>query len=226
MRKCLFIQARLNSKRLPNKVLMKINGKHLLKYLLERIEKIPNLFFTIVTSKNKSDDDIYNFCQQNNINCFRGPLKNVSKRMLEAAMFYNADYFIRINGDSPFIDKSIIIKAIQIFEKGNYDLVTNVFKRTYPIGQSVEIIRTETFKTAFEKMSSQEHFEHVTKYFYENSSYYKIKNFSNKIDLSSYRLVVDLNEDFKRIKYIINEMKKSHHYYTFEDLIKIYPKSS
>ena len=226
MKKCLFIQARLSSKRLPKKVLKKICGKHLLKYLLDRVEKIPNITIVIVTSKNKSDDRIYKFCLKNNISCYRGPLRNVSKRMLEAATYFNADFFVRINADSPLIDPSIIEKALDIFEFGNFDLVTNVLNRSYPIGQSVEIVKTKIFKKIYEKMSTKEHFEHVTKYFYENSSKYYIKNFSHNIDLSKYSLAVDSSDDFERISNIINQMKKPHYDYSFEELINLYQKTN
>jgi spore coat polysaccharide biosynthesis protein SpsF (cytidylyltransferase family) len=224
--KHLFIQARLNSERLPRKVLKKLNGKYLLEYLIERIKKISNLNFTIATSSKATDDPIFEYCSRNKISCFRGPLEDVSKRMLDAATYFKADYFIRISGDSPLIDVDIINQAINIFENGNFDLVTNIYPRSFPVGQSVEAIRTKSYKRAYKKMNTLEHFEHVTKYYYENSSDFKIKNFKNNLDYSSYRLVVDSNEDFKRMSNIINRMKRSHHTYTVEDLIKIYPKSN
>ena len=51
---------------------------------------------------------------------------------------------MRISGDSPLIDPSIILKGVGLYKSGSYDLITNIFPRSYPVGQSVEIIRTDS----------------------------------------------------------------------------------
>jgi spore coat polysaccharide biosynthesis protein SpsF (cytidylyltransferase family) len=134
------------------------------------------------------------------------------------------DVFVRVCGDSPMLDQKLIDQGVKLFN-GEYDLVTNTLPRSYPVGQSVEVIRTSTFEKVYEKMSRPDHFEHVTKYFYENSDEFRIKNFSNDKDLSSYRLVVDTPEDLKRIEKIIGSMTRPHTEYSFDDFIELYPSS-
>ena len=60
----ILIYARLNSKRLPNKVLLKINAKPLIQIIIERIKNITkfNLPIIVVTSNQKSDDPLAKFC--------------------------------------------------------------------------------------------------------------------------------------------------------------------
>jgi spore coat polysaccharide biosynthesis protein SpsF (cytidylyltransferase family) len=135
---------------------------------------------------------------------------------------YNLDAFVRVCGDSPLIDPKLIDQGVKLFN-GNYDLVTNIWPRSYPLGQSVEISRTSTFKKIFEKMSKPDHFEHVTKYYYEHSDKFKIKNFSNNTDLSNYCLAVDTPEDLKRFEKIIFSMTKPQTKYNLDDLIELYP---
>ena len=144
-------------------------------------------------------------------------------RLLETIKLKKAKSFVRINGDSPLLDPKIVNRAIQTYRKGDYDLVTNVFPRSFPVGQSVEVIRTSSFVTAYKKMSTTDHFEHVTKYYYEHPDEFRIRNFSNERDLSSYRLVVDTLEDLKRIEEIICSMTKPHTEYSLNDLIDLYP---
>ena len=72
-------------------------------------------------------------------------------------------------------------------------------------------------------MSTTDHFEHVTKYYYEHPDEFRIRNFSNERDLSSYRMVIDTPEDLKRIKEIICSMTKPHTEYSLNDLIDLYP---
>ena len=219
----IIIQARISSVRLAGKVLYEIKGKKLLEYIFNRLSFITDSKIIVATSNTLDDDAIENICNENNVECYRGSLPNVSDRFLKAAKYFNADCFVRINGDSPLIDYNIINKAIDIFKENNYDLVTNTCPRSFPIGQSVEVVKTTTLKKIYKKMSTPDHFEHVTKYFYENLSDFKIKNFINNRDLSNYRLVVDTRHDFDRMKKIIYNMDKQHTEYRMDDLIKLYP---
>jgi len=217
----------MSSQRYPGKVLYKINGKPLLHYLLTSLKKCKNADqIVIATSIDSKDDFIEAFCIENGVTCFRRDLEDVAKRMLKAAKTVKADAFVRINGDSPLLDPRVVEQAISIYQNGNYDLVTNTFPRSFPVGQSVEVIKTSTFELAYQKMTKSDEFEHITKYFYNHSDDYKIYNFKNNINLSHYRLVVDTLEDMDRFEQIINSMDKPHTDYCMNDIIALYPMSS
>ena len=51
--------------------------------------------------------------------------------------------FVRISADSPLIDPSLIDKAVTLFKKNRFDIVTNVFPRTFPKGFSVEVVNSK-----------------------------------------------------------------------------------
>ncbi len=217
------IQARFSSKRLAGKVLHNLCGKPILKYLVESLGQCTSINQVfVITSTDLSDDSVVSFCEKNGADYYRGPLENVAKRMLDAANYFNLESFVRINGDSPLLNSKILDQGISIFLKDEYDLVTNTFPRTFPVGQSVEVIKTRSFEKAYEKMSSPDHFEHVTKYYYDHPNEFKIKNFSNDDNLSSYRLVVDTAEDLHRMEKIIGSMTKDHTDYGLYELIELY----
>jgi spore coat polysaccharide biosynthesis protein SpsF len=78
------IQARMNSKRLPGKVLKKIFNQEMLNLLIERLKKSKKISSIIVATSNKNSDiKIVNFCKKNRVEYFRGNLQNVSFRFLE-----------------------------------------------------------------------------------------------------------------------------------------------
>ena len=158
-----------------------IYGKPLIKHVITRVQKAKKITKIIVaTSKNKSDDKLVEYLKKIKVQYFRGNLDNVAKRIVDTAEHQKKLYFLRINGDSPLIDPDIIDKAISIFEKNkSYHLISNVFPRTFPKGQSVEIIRTKILKKHLKHMNKIEK-EHVTQYFYKNSDIFLIKNFANK----------------------------------------------
>ena len=139
------IQARSSSKRFKNKVFCKIFNKTLIEHVINNVRNSKLVKKIVVTtSKEKSDQKLFKLLKSKNVNVFRGSLNNVSKRVLDAAKKYKSKYFLRVNGDSPMIDSTLIDKAIRIHKKNkSFDLITNVFPRTFPSGQSVEIIRAK-----------------------------------------------------------------------------------
>ena len=80
------IQSRLSSKRLPAKSLLPINGCPLVMYCCKRV-KINNEFNLIVaTSNDNSDDYLNDVISQNDIEVYRGSLKNVLSRFYEISL--------------------------------------------------------------------------------------------------------------------------------------------
>ena len=204
------IQARASSRRFKNKVMKLIYGKPLLWYVLQSVGKSKKIKKIVVaTSNKKSDDKIVKFLIKNKIEVFRGSLPNVAKRLLEAAKIQKVKHFMRISADSPFIDYRIIDRSININKKSNYkyDLITNVFPRSYPSGMSVEIIKTNLLKKMLKFFSKFEK-EHVTPFFYKNYNKFKIKNFKTtkkfKIKYS-----IDYPSDMRNLKGFFKNFNKS-----------------
>ncbi len=195
------IQARSSSKRFTNKVLYPIYGKPLIFHLIDNLQKTKKKINIVVsTSNHKSDDKLANLLRLNNINVYRGSLLNVALRLFNTAKKYNSNYFVRISGDSPLFDFRILDKALLIKKKiKRFDIVSNVFPRTFPKGQSVEIIRTSIIKKNLSKFNIN-HKEHVTSYFYENSSKFRIKNFINNYKYTPLKLSIDTINDLNKIK--------------------------
>ena len=204
------IQARSNSQRFPKKIFKKIGNISILQRIITSMKKVKQIrSFVIATTKNKSDLKIIQISKKNKINFYQGDEKNVASRYYEILKKTKYKYFLRVNGDSPFLDYKIVNKLISIKKKkSNYDILTNVFKRSFPRGQSVEIIKTNTFIDNFKNIKAHSDLEHVTSFFYKNFKKFKIYNYKNKINLSKINLSVDTKEDFNKIKKIFNETNK------------------
>ncbi|MDC0939987.1 NTP transferase domain-containing protein [Candidatus Pelagibacter sp.] len=198
------IQARTGSKRLKNKVLIDVNKKPLIWYVINQVKKAKNVKKIIIAiPKKNSNDRLYQFLKNNNNLVFRGNEKNVADRMVSAAKEYNAKYFVRISGDSPLINPKLIDKLIKEKKKYlNYDIITNVFPRSFASGQSVEIIRTKILEKNIRYMKTTEK-EHVTIFFYKNYKNYKIKNVFNISKKKQIKNSVDTKYDLKKLRHLI-----------------------
>lgn len=178
----ILVYARLSSKRLPNKVLIKINSKTILSLVIERIKIISKYKIPIVvcSSNNKSDDKLINYCKRNHINFFRGSLNNVFQRTVECSHKYNFESFVRVCADRPFFDVRLMDKMIKKFKEKKHDIVTNQFPRTYPKGLACEIANINIFKNLDKSRILKLDKEHIFNFFYRNNKNYRIFNFSLK----------------------------------------------
>jgi spore coat polysaccharide biosynthesis protein SpsF len=217
------VQARMSSQRFPGKMLHRIAGKPMQQYLLERLNRCDCLDAIVVaTSTNESDAPIADFCYSCGVACYQGSLLNVASRFNEVLDLYGFDGFVRISGDSPLLDQRLIERALEIFVQNDLDLVTNVLKRTYPKGQSVEVLRRETFQAAYKQMGEDSEFEHVTKYFYKNQNDFKIFNFESGYHYGRIQLSVDTPQDMERFATIVAQMNRPHWVYTLDEILEIY----
>lgn len=198
---CVCVQARLSSKRLPEKVLKKVNELNILELLTKRLSKArdPSQIY-ILTSNDKSDNKLVKFCQSKGLKFFRGDLDNVYKRYRDFLKINNYQALVRISADSPLLDDKILKRMINLFLKKNYDIVTNVFPKTFPSGQSIEIIDRKCFLGLQPNKLNKSQREHVTKYFYENDKFYKIFNVTCDYNHLNIKLSIDSPDDFDKLK--------------------------
>jgi spore coat polysaccharide biosynthesis protein SpsF len=214
------IQARMSSRRLPGKVLAPIDGRPMLGYLLDRLAHSRGLDgVCVATSDSISDDPIAAFCTSQLIPCYRGALDDVVARLVAAAEQSNADAFVRISGDSPLLDPDLVTQAVALFRGKVPDLVSNVVIRTFPKGQSVEVINTSTMRTTLPRLVGADEHEHVTLHFYRNRKDFRVVSFERDIDASHIQLSVDTQEDLFRVQELLSRFKRPHWSYGVDEVL-------
>lgn len=205
MRVGAIVQARFSSQRLPGKVLRPLCGKPVLAHLLDRLGRCAALdLVAVATSSERSDDAVAEFCAGAGIGCHRGPLDDVLARFVEAAAHFELDGVVRLGGDSPLLDPALVTHAVKTFRRGNWDLVTNVQIRSFPKGQSVEVISAAALAQAAAKARSASEREHVTPYLYAHPESFRIRNLVARVPRPALQLSIDTAEDFARVEAIID----------------------
>jgi spore coat polysaccharide biosynthesis protein SpsF (cytidylyltransferase family) len=216
------VQARMGSTRLPGKILKIINGKSLLFYEFDRLKKIKHeVTFLLATTVNEIDNPLEKFAQENDLEFFQGSEEDVLDRFYQGCRRLNADIVVRITGDCPLIDPSVIDDALDLILANNYDYVSNVHPATYPDGLDVEVFPFSVLEKMWREATLKSEREHVTPYIYTHPDLFTMHNFEYKVDLSKYRLTVDEIEDFKLISHIITHFAESWNDFTVDDVIKL-----
>jgi spore coat polysaccharide biosynthesis protein SpsF len=161
----------------------------------------------VATSSHPSDDAVAGYCADARVACFRGDLDDTAGRLVAAAEWASFEAFARVSGDSPLLDPRIVDRAIRLHrDTPRADLVTNVMPRTFPVGESVEVIATDLLRTTSAVFERPSHREHVTQYFYEHADDFDIVNFSWSRDESHVRLAVDTVEDAERVEEVLSRL--------------------
>lgn len=215
----------MSSQRFPGKMLYRVNDKTLLEYVLDRVQHAKTIDNIIVaTSVDPSDDAIVNYCRENEVQFYRGSLNNVASRFFSVLSSNPCEAFVRICGDRPLLDQNLIDMAVNFFLEDTYDIITNVFPPSFPAGQTVEIINSDIFKQYFQFFSSEADIEHVTKFFYDNSQVFSIKNIISSRDNSAIHFAIDTKKDMEVFREIVETFKKPHWEYSLPEILDIYQK--
>lgn len=221
------VHARMSSRRLPGKVMRKAHGVPLLGHLLDRLAHCKGLDgVMIATSSDPSDDQISEYAAARRFRCYRGDLNDVAGRLIMAANKFGIEHLVRISGDSPVMDPAIVSRALDIYRGERPDLVTNVQERTFPKGQSVEILALESLAEAWARGMSDADKEHVTSYFYKNSAKYSIVNLRYPAFRGDVQLSVDTEQDFIRIEQILSRLGEPFWVHGLEELLRAYDVSA
>ncbi len=205
-----FIQARLTSKRLPNKVLLKLGNKTVIENIFLRLKnsKFLNRIVFLVPD-NKKNLRLRNFLKKKKYPFFSGSENNVLDRFYKASKKYKADIIIRITADCPLVDYRLMDKMLEKFinnSRTNY--LSNTDPRSFPDGLDIEIFTSKAMEQASNFAKKKYDLEHVTPYIRNN---FKRSNYINKKNLSKLRWTLDTNKDYVMLRkmFLENKIKPS-----------------
>lgn len=219
-----FIQARMESTRLPGKVLKKVLGKPLLEFLIERLyysKEIDEI--VVLTTREIADDPIVSFCEEKKIPCLRGSEEDVLDRYYQAALQRKIDGIVRITSDCPLIDPDVVDQLIKTFrrEYPKLDYVSNTLERTFPRGLDAEVFSFNALEKAFQNAIYPEEREHVTLYLYRHPEQFTLKNIAHIPSLGHHRWTVDTPEDFALIRLILENLYPIQPQFRLNDILDL-----
>ena len=200
------VQGRLNSNRLPNKVIEKINSKSVTEIIYERL-KCSKFINDIIFAVPRNETKYSSYLKKKKIRFYLGNENNVLKRYYDCAKKNSADIIIRITADCPLVDSQMIDNMIKIFKKNkNLDLLTNYSPPSYPDGLDVSIFNFKTLKKTFLSAKTIFDQEHVVPFMLK-SKLIKKKNIKCKLDLKHLRWTLDEKEDLEVLREIFKNFK-------------------
>ena len=107
------LQARMNSTRLPGKVVLPLAGKSILQNIIERVQRATRINVVALTIPNSDYEAFYGLNEVDYLHTWEGDEADLVGRYLQCATNTAADVIVRIPCDNPCIDYTYIDRAIR-----------------------------------------------------------------------------------------------------------------
>jgi spore coat polysaccharide biosynthesis protein SpsF len=214
------IQARMNSRRLPGKMMLELGGGMTpIEWILKRNRgKCKVTQWVLATTDHPDDDPLAKLAETINLPCVRGSESDVLDRFMKSWEAFPHEHVLRITGDCPFHDPTIINQVIDRHLKDHLDYTSNTHPPHWPDGLDVEVFRSIPLKEAWAEAKRPSQREHVTPFFYQNPDRFSLGNVQRALDSSHLRITLDEKEDLDLLRTIAKHF--NHHHFGAEEVIE------
>ncbi len=186
--------ARLNSTRLPGKMLANINGQPLLWHIVNRLGSCESLN-EIIIATTFQDTEIIEFCKSQDFEFFQGDEYDILGRVCGDAKNNGMDIVVRVWGDCPLPSPKLIDETVREFKNDQYLYTVN-----YPQGQNIAVMPMGMLEAWNINLSDPEH-RHWFHRWCTNKPWAVQK--VSPVDYSKVNLCVDTQEDLDKMREIM-----------------------
>jgi spore coat polysaccharide biosynthesis protein SpsF len=199
------VQARMGSRRLPNKTMLPLHGYPIIEWVYRRIgkAKFPDcLVFAIPdTSKN---DPLADFLKTISANVYRGNEMDLLDRFYHSARKWKATHIVRVTADCPFVSGSEVDHLIEFFQSNRYDYAYNHIpvNNRYPDGIGAEIMSFEILEKLYNEVRDPYDREHVSTYIRSHPELFEIGTFDPRdprLHFPAIRVDLDTQQDYEKL---------------------------
>ncbi len=194
------IQARLGSTRLKGKVLRPLSGKPLIEHIIKRIQAVNEIDRIVLAIPSaESEKPLEKIAEQLNIKCVAGPEEDVLERFIQAGDYCNANHIVRVCGDNPLVDTTLMRSLIRQHSKENADYT--FCPEPIPLGTGSEVAKLSALKQITQTTNQSAYREHVTTYFHDHPNSFHLERVPAPpyLRAKNFRLTVDTEKDFHLI---------------------------
>ena len=218
------VQARMQSSRLPGKILAYLKGKPLIAHIIERLKATEGVDRVVLAVPESEAAYLAPVAAQAGAEIHPGSGYDVLGRFYSAAWNFPAAYHVRATGDNPLIDTRMLARCIKECKSGLWDMVGC---KNMPLGTSAEVFPAGLldYLSCFGRLSY--HREHVTTYVYEHEEEFRVKRLAppRKLQAPEYRLTVDTPEDLSLMRIIFNNLYQVDKIIALEEVIRFLRKN-
>lgn len=199
------ITARLKSSRLPLKIIKDLKGKTVIERVISRAKKIKDISVIVLcTSNNPQDKLLVEVAKKNGIYHFKGDEEDVLKRLLDAAEFFNLDYFLGITADNPLFSIYYSNCIIDEIKRNHNDFIK---LKGLPLGAATYGIKVKALETVCKIKTIVD--TEIWGYLIDRPEIFDVKTIKvvGKLNRPDLRFTLDYDEDYELINNIYSNVR-------------------
>ena len=157
------IQARMESERLPGKVLMELGSKPAIWHIVDRVREAEQVDHIVVAMPDTLKNKELRRSVTGALGCdvFEGSNEDVLYRVYMAAVRFDADIIVDITGDCPLVDPTHIDILVNSVKNDNVFYASNCHPRSWPDGFDVQVYTFDALKKVNDIVLDLKHRCHV-----------------------------------------------------------------
>jgi spore coat polysaccharide biosynthesis protein SpsF len=212
------LQARMQSSRLPGKIMADICGRPLITHVIERLYATPGIDRVVLAVPRDDFAVLRPLAEHNGAEIHPGSAEDVLGRFYSAAGRFESPYLVRATADNPLIDPVMLSRCIEECLSGHWDMVGS---RGLPLGTAAEVFPSGLLDLLNHCGQRDYHREHVTTYVYEHEGEFLVKRLGAPLHLKAprLRLTVDAPEDLILVRRIYENLYRPGRLVELEDVI-------
>ncbi len=202
------VSARMRSSRCPGKAIAPLAGRPLLEHLLKRLLSVEELDGVVLaTSASPENQVLVELGERVGVGVFAGDEEDVLGRYVEVADRWQADAVVRVTGDNPLTDLSLVRSLASLHQEQDADY-TFVPGDALLMGILPEVISRSALTVSHRDGEDRHRSELVNLYIKENPERFRVvkAELPEPLYRPAYRLTVDEAEDLKLMEAIFDRL--------------------
>jgi spore coat polysaccharide biosynthesis protein SpsF len=198
MKDCIVLQARLNSTRLPGKLLLPLAGKTMFEHILLRLARARVPDGVIVATEPSTEPYIRAAAERHGAAVLVGSEEDVLGRFVQAVRAHGLRNVVRATADNPLVSVEYIDRTLLLHHETGSDLTAYP---ELPYGTGVEAVKGEALERASAASRDPFEREHVTQHIYRHEGEFSVTRGVPEAAFRRFdvRLTVDTEEDYRRM---------------------------
>jgi spore coat polysaccharide biosynthesis protein SpsF len=203
MKKVAIIIARMSSTRLPGKVMLPLNGKPVLQWMIERCRAATLINEVVVATVDQGKSKpIFRLCDELGCPYYAAIDEyDVLDRVYVTAKKFKADIVTEITADCPLVSHYFIDRILTLLEEEDVQYSSNVEIRSFPDGLDVQTYYFSVLEELNRIVTDPIHRSHVGMNIHNFPHAFKTINYLAPIQYfyPDWRLTLDTKEDYELI---------------------------
>jgi spore coat polysaccharide biosynthesis protein SpsF len=199
-----FLQARIGSTRLKEKVLLPLADRTVVEHAMLSLRRC-NAAVNVLLTDWESEERLSPFAQSCGFEIFAGPSEDVLARYAGAVVKFPVELIVRATADNPLVSSELVVSLLELHRRHHADYSGFL---GMPLGLGVEIVNRTALLTEHREASDHYEREHVNPYLYRRPERFSIlrPEVPESYRLSDYSVTLDTEEDYRYLSALYHEL--------------------